>query len=98
VSFDLTNAGERAGSEVAQVYVADTHSEVPRPPKELKGFVKVSLEPGETRRVAIQLDRRSFSYYDVASRDWAVTPGDFEILVGRSSEAIELRQKLTFTK
>ena len=98
VSFDLTNTGDRAGAEVAQVYVADTHSEVPRPPKELKGFAKVHLEPGETQRVTIGLDRRSFAYYDVESSDWAVTPGDFEILVGRSSEAVEFRQKLTFTK
>ena len=97
VSFDLTNTGDRAGAEVAQVYVADTHSDVPRPPKELKGFAKVQLQPGETRRVTIGLDRRSFAYYDVDGADWAVTPGDFEILVGRSSEAIELRQKLTFT-
>ncbi len=98
VSFDLTNTGDRGGAEVAQVYVADTHSEVPRPPKELKGFAKVYLEPGETQRVTVRLDRRSFAYYDVDKRDWAVTPGDFEILVGRSSEAIELREILTFTK
>lgn len=98
ISFDLTNTGDRAGAEVAQVYVADAHSKVPRPPKELKGFVKVSLDPGETRRVRVELDRRSFSYYDVQSGDWAVTPGDFEILVGRSSAAIELRRKLTFTE
>jgi beta-glucosidase len=98
ISFDLTNTGDRAGAEVAQVYVADAHSKVSRPPKELKGFVKVSLDPGETRRVRVELDRRSFSYYDVQSGDWAVTPGDFEILVGRSSAAIELRRKLTFTE
>jgi len=98
VSFDLTNTGDRAGAEVAQVYVADSHSQVPRPPKELKGFTKVFLEPGEKQRVTISLDRRSFAYYDVESGDWAVAPGDFEILVGRSSEAIELRRKLRFTK
>jgi beta-glucosidase len=98
VSFELTNTGDRAGAEVAQVYVADTHSEVPRPPKELKGFVKVSLAPGETRRVTVSLDRRSFAYYDVERGDWTVAPGEFEILVGRSSVAIELRQTLTFTK
>jgi beta-glucosidase len=98
VSFNLTNTGNRAGSEVAQIYVGDSHSEVPRPPKELKGFAKVRLEPGETQRVTIGLDRRSFAYYDVESGDWAVTPGDFEILVGGSSEAVELRQILTFTK
>lgn len=97
VSFSLTNTGDRAGAEVAQVYVADAHTEVPRPPKELKGFVRVTLAPGETRRITVELDRRSFAYYDVDRSDWAVTPGVFDILVGRSSEVIELRQKLTFT-
>jgi len=97
VSFSLTNTGDRAGAEVAQVYVADAHTEVPRPPKELKGFARVTLAPGETRRITVGLDRRSFSYYDVDRSDWAVTPGVFDILVGRSSEVIELRQKLTFT-
>lgn len=96
VSFRLTNTGDRAGAEVAQVYVADTHTEVPRPPKELKGFAKVHLAPGETRRVSVQLDRRSFAYYDVDRGGWAVTPGVFEILVGRSSEDIELRRELKF--
>lgn len=98
VSFELTNTGDRAGAEVAQVYVADSHAEVPRPPKELKGFVKAHLDPGETRRVSVNLDRRSFAYYDVGRGDWTVAPGEFEILVGRSSAIIELRRKLTFTK
>lgn len=97
VSFSLTNTGDRAGAEVAQVYVADGHADVPRPPKELKGFARVTLAPGETRRVTVALDRRSFAYYDVDRSDWAVAPGVFDILVGRSSEVIELRQKLTFT-
>jgi beta-glucosidase len=94
VAFEVKNTGAREGAEVAQVYVADTHAGVPRPPKELKGFAKVSLKPGETRRVAIRLDRRSLSYYDAAARQWRADPGDFQILVGRSSEQIELRGKL----
>lgn len=97
VSFDLTNTGRREGAEVAQVYVADTHSHVPRPLKELKGFAKVNLKPGETRRVTVELDRRSFSYYDVDAKGWHAAPGNFDILVGRSSAAIELRGKLTLT-
>jgi beta-glucosidase len=64
----------------------------------LKGFARVTLEPGETRRVTVELERRSFAYYDTDLGEWAVTPGVFEILVGRSSQAIELRRKLTFTK
>jgi beta-glucosidase len=97
VSFDVTNSGTRAGADVAQVYVGDGHAKVARPPKELKGFAKVSLEPGETRRVTIDLDRRSFSYYDVRGKRWRADPGDFEILVGRSSAEIPLRGKLTLT-
>ncbi|HEX8285430.1 MAG TPA: glycoside hydrolase family 3 C-terminal domain-containing protein, partial [Pyrinomonadaceae bacterium] len=95
VSFEVKNTGEREGADVAQVYVSDTHAAVPRPPKELKGFAKVSLKPGETRRVAVRLDRRSLSYYDAAAKQWRADPGDFDILVGRSSEQIELRGKLT---
>lgn len=98
VSFDLTNAGSRPGAEVAQVYVADAHSDVPRPPKELKGFTKVLLEPGETTRVSIELDRRSFAYYDVETKAWQVTPGTFGILIGRSSADIALKGDVAFTK
>jgi beta-glucosidase len=97
VSFDLTNTGDRAGAEVAQVYVADAHSTVPRPPRELKGFAKVSLQPGETRRVSVELDRRAFAYYDVAAGDWQVTPGTFGILIGSSSRDIALQGNLSYT-
>ncbi|MCA1618224.1 MAG: glycoside hydrolase family 3 C-terminal domain-containing protein [Acidobacteria bacterium] len=95
VAFEVKNTGEREGAEVAQIYVSDTHAGVPRPPKELKGFAKVTLKPGESRRVAVRLDSRSLSYYDAASKQWRAEPGDFQILVGRSSEQIELRGKLT---
>jgi len=98
VSFDLSNTGGRAGAEVAQVYVADSHSDVSRPPKELKGFAKVRLQPGETRRVSVELDRRSFAYYDVETRAWRVTPGTFEILIGRSSKDIVLKGSLSYTQ
>jgi beta-glucosidase len=70
---------------------------VPRPPKELKGFAKVELQPGETRRVSVSLDRRAFAYYDVAARAWRVEPGTFEILVARSSRDIVLRGNLAYT-
>jgi beta-glucosidase len=95
VSFDVKNTGSREGADVAQVYVGDTHSKVARPAKELKGFAKVSLRPGETRRVNVTLDARSFSYYDTDAKRWRTDPGDFDILVGRSSEQIELRGKAT---
>jgi len=95
VTFDVANTGSRAGSEVAQVYVGDTHAKVPRPPKELKGFAKVQLAAGQAQRVTIELDRRSFSYYDTQAKQWRAAPGDFDVLVGRSSEQIELRGKVT---
>lgn len=90
VSFDVRNTGQRAGADVAQLYVADGHSPVERPPKELRGFARVYLEPGEQERVTITLGRRAFAYYDVDAKDWAVTPGDFRILIGQSSKAIAL--------
>jgi beta-glucosidase len=91
VSFDLTNTGRREGAEVAELYISDTHSQVPMPVKELKGFAKVDLKPGETRKVAIKIDRRALSYYDVNDKRWTTDPGDFGILVGNSSENIELK-------
>jgi beta-glucosidase len=97
VSFDVTNTGTRAGADVAQVYVGDGHAEVPRPPKELKGFAKVTLAPGETQRVTVELNRRSFSYYDVKTKQWRADPGVFEILVGRSSADLQLSGPLTLT-
>jgi beta-glucosidase len=97
VSFDVKNTGKREGAEVAQVYVGDTQTRVPRPAKELKGFLKVNLRAGETRRVSVMLDRRALSYYDVNAKQWRAEPGDFNVLVGRSSEQIELRGKLILT-
>ena len=95
VSFDIKNTGNNEGADVAQVYVGDTHAKVPRPAKELKGFTKVSLRAGETKRVTVPLDGRALSYYDVNGKQWRADAGDFEVLVGRSSEQIELRGKLT---
>jgi beta-glucosidase len=95
VSFKIKNTGGREGAEVAQVYVGEPRSAVPRPPKELKGFAKVRLKPGEARTVNIVLDRRAFAYYDVQGRQWKVDPGDFDILVGSSSIKIELKGRLT---
>jgi len=97
VSFNVKNTGTREGADVAQVYVGDTHAKVARPAKELKGFVKVSLRSGESKRVSVMLNRRAFSFYDVNAKGWRAEPGDFDVLVGRSSEQIELRGKLTLT-
>jgi beta-glucosidase len=95
VSFDVKNTGTREGADVAQVYVGDGHAKIPRPVKELKGFAKIKLRAGETRRVTVPLDQRALSYYDVSTKQWRADPGDFDVLVGRSSEQIELRGKLT---
>lgn len=95
VSFDVKNTGQREGAEVAQVYVGDGHASVPRPPKELKGFSKVSLKPGESKHVTISLNRRAMSYYDVNSKQWKADPGEFQVLVGPSSQEIALRGKFT---
>lgn len=95
VSFDVKNTGNRQGAEAAQVYVGDGHASVPRPAKELKGFAKVDLKPGETRRVTVMLDRRAMSYYDVKTKRWKADAGDFDVLVGPSSQEIVLRGKFT---
>jgi beta-glucosidase len=97
VSFDVTNTGAHEGAEVAEVYVGDTHASVPRPPKQLEGFAKVDLKPKETRRVTVSLTRRSLSYYDVAGKAWRADPGEFQILVGDSSDHIDLRGAYTLS-
>ncbi|MGO9617979.1 MAG: glycoside hydrolase family 3 protein [Bryobacteraceae bacterium] len=94
VTFEVTNTGKRAGAEVAQLYIGDSHASVPRPPKELKGFAKVELKPGETKQVSIALEPRAFTYYDVKGKLWRADPGEFDVLVGRSSATIELKGKI----
>lgn len=91
VSFQITNTGSRGGAEVAEVYVGEKHPSVPRPPKELKGFTRAELKPGESRKVTLTLDRRAFSYYDVNSKNWKADSGEYEILVGSSSDDIRLK-------
>jgi len=98
VSFDVKNTGSREGAEVAELYVGDSHASVPRPVKELKGFAKVNLKPGETTRVTIQLSRRALSFFDVQKNDWSAEPGDFSILVGGSSDNAPLQGKFILTR
>ena len=92
VSFKVKNTGKVAGAEVAQVYVADKESTIFRPKKELKGFVKVYLEPGEEKTVSVELSKRAFAYYNVNIGDWHVESGEFDILVGASSRDIRLEK------
>ena len=95
VSFDVTNTGSVAGAEVAQLYVSDPSSTVKRPERELKGFEKVRLAPGETKHVTINLDARVFSYWDTPAHKWTIDPGKFVIRVGDSSEDTPLSADLT---
>ena len=90
VTFDVTNTGKREGAEVAQLYVTEDAPKVDRPKHELKGFERVSLAPGETKHVSIPLDARSFSYYDVAAKKWAIGSSKFTISVGDSVESLPL--------
>ena len=90
VTFKVKNTGKVAGAEIAQLYVKDVKSTVFRPEKELKGFKKVFLAPGEEQTVTIELDKRAFAYYNVNIHDWHVESGDFNILVGASSRDIKL--------
>jgi beta-glucosidase len=95
VSFDVTNTGSVAGAEVAQLYVSDPSAKAQRPERELKGFEKVRLAPGETRHVTLNLDARSFSYWDEAAHKWTIDPGKFVVRVGDSSESTPLSADLT---
>ncbi|MGH7994267.1 MAG: glycoside hydrolase family 3 C-terminal domain-containing protein, partial [Limisphaerales bacterium] len=90
VEFEIANTGDRAGAEVAEIYVQPVNPGVFRPVKELKGFAKVFLQPGEKQPVAVTLDKNAFSYYDVGTRCWVAAKGEYKILVGRSSRDIPL--------
>ena len=93
--MDVTNTGNRAGAEVIQLYVHDMKSSLPRPMKELKAFQKVYLQPGERKQVSLTIDKEALSYYDDGKQAWVAEPGDFEALIGTSSD--RLTQKVKFT-
>jgi beta-glucosidase len=90
VEFELANTGSRAGAEVVQVYVQETSPSLPRPLKELKGFKKVFLQPGEKQKVSVVLDRNAFAYYDPDKKAWVADKGAYKILVGSSSRDLRL--------
>ena len=91
----VTNTGSRAGKTVVQLYVGDRESTVLRPIRELKGFEKVELQPGESRDVTFTLDKRAFAYWNAAIHDWHVETGAFTIEVGQSSRDIEVSGEVT---
>ncbi|MEJ5200543.1 MAG: metallopeptidase TldD-related protein, partial [Anaerolineae bacterium] len=94
VSVTVKNVGERAGKEVVQLYVRDVQARLPRPPKELKRFAKISLAPGEAQTVRFELDERALAFYDPDSKAWVAEPGEFEVLIGSSSR--DIRARATF--
>jgi len=97
ITFTVTvkNTGTKAGAEVAQLYISDLKSSVPRPAKELKGFEKVYLNPGESKEVSFTIDKTALSYFDAGKHDWVAEPGDFEAQIGNSSDAIKTKVKFT---
>jgi beta-glucosidase len=94
VSFDLQNAGLRAGSEVAQMYVHQAKSNVVQPIESLRGFQRVTLNPGETKHISLSLPASQLSYYDVTTHKFIVAPGIFNVMIGSSSDDIRLRANL----
>lgn len=94
VRVNVKNTGAVAGQEIVQLYVKDVQSSVVRPEKELKGFEKVALQPGEEKTVVFTLDKRAFAYYNVDLKDWHVETGEFGILIGASSKDIRLQDSV----
>ena len=94
VSFNVENTGKVAGDEIAQVYVTDKECSLERPLKELKGFQRVTLYPGETKKVEITLNQDAFKFYDDTDHQWKLEPGEFIIKVGASSRDIRLNKDI----
>ena len=91
VRVDITNTGNRAGEEVAELYIHDLHPKIDKPVRELKGFAKVALAPGETKTAEFEVTPRDLAYFDVAGKQWRADPGEYEIEIGASSR--DIRQK-----
>lgn len=98
VSVSVRNSGARAGAEVVQLYLQPPPSRVDRPAKELKGFSRVMLQPGQTRTVSFTLDKAAMSFYDSAVHDWVAEPGQFTVLVGASSRDIRAKGGFELTR
>lgn len=94
VTVPVTNTGRYAGAEVVQLYIRDVKSSLPRPVKELKGFAKVTLSPGETKNVVFTIDKDALSYFDDKHHEWVAEPGKFEAIVAAS--AMDIRSKVAF--
>ncbi len=95
VTFTITNTGERAGTEIAQLYVGRRSDTVFRPVRELKGFARVSLEPKESREVTIAFDDKTFRFYDTRTDTWEIESGEYQIMIGTDAEHMVLDGQLT---
>ena len=95
VSLTVTNTGNVAGTEIVQLYVAKKNSELFRPARELKGFARVTLAPGEKQRITIMLDDKAFRFWNVKANRWEIEGGEYELLVGASVEDIRLCEKIS---
>ena len=95
VSLTVTNTGSVAGTEIVQLYIAKKNGELFRPAKELKGFARVTLAPGEKQRITIMLDDKAFRFWNVKANRWEIEGGEYELLVGASVEDIRLCEKIS---
>jgi beta-glucosidase len=96
ISLSVKNTGPCAGAEVVQLYVSDVEASVPRPKKELKGFKKVFLEPGQKETIRFSLNESNLAFYDIKTQNWIAEQGKFEVLLGSSSEDIRLKESFDF--
>jgi len=94
VRVDVTNTGKRAGEEVPQLYIHDLKPVIDRPVRELKGFAKIELNPGETKTVQFNIKPRDLAYFDVPGHQWKANAGEYEIQVGASSRDIKLKKSV----
>ena len=98
VSFDISNTGQRAGDEVAQLYVHQVKCSVVRAAKELRGFQRVSLQPGEKKTITLQLPAEKLAFYDETVHKFVVEPGMFDVMIGSASDDIRLADQIEVTK
>ncbi len=94
ITVPITNTGKRIGSEIVQLYISDLKSSLPRPVKELKGFSKIQLAPGETQEVTFLIDKQAFSFFNDSRHEWVAEPGKFEAQIAAS--ATDIKSKVTF--
>ena len=96
ITCDVTNTGSRDGAEVAQLYIGDVQASVPRPVRELKGFNKIWLKPGEKKTAKFIINKEDLSFFDVKKNAWIAEPGDFIAYVGASSRELPLKGKFSW--